>query len=452
MQRHIIHKQKVILHVADEAGSHLLQETVSRLLHNGLAKQIEGILDNAAAADEVIRIDKLAVELNAISSENFENEFKKAFITEFEKKLTAAIRQTRQTDDRDSSLNPPSLADSLLYFLQYGVLPWHLSIKNVPDWEQEIMRKFSDREWQNIITFLKQNYKENPAILDRFILQFSDAILKKAIQQYSGWTDFYNDVMAIKADNDNRNRLRHQVWLSAFKVLFEYQWVNIPLIVSSLESSLLQDDGWFNHIQNIKAKYTGKDGPAVKPEANEPVADAAISKQKQDGPEDVLYVQNSGVILLHPFLQLYFQELGLLATNYQFMDDAVQKRAVLLLHYLATGSNEAAEYELALQKILCGLPLDETLPASIELTEQEKEESANLLTAVTQHWQPLNHTSAEGLQVTFLQRDGKLSHSFLGWRLQIEQKTVDILLGKLPWAYSTIKLPWMKELITVDWQ
>ncbi|MGN6640217.1 MAG: contractile injection system tape measure protein [Mucilaginibacter sp.] len=454
MQRHIIHKQKVILHVKDEAGSQLLQETVSRLLHNGLAERIEDALNNAADANELIRIDNLVVEMNAVSAANFESDFKKEFIAEFEKKLVAAVRQTRQANDRAGPLNPPSLADSLLYFLQHGVLPWHSSVTAIRAWEQEIIKTFSDREWQGIIAFLNQNHKELPASLDRLILQFSDILLKKLLlstSQSHKWDAFYKDVMAIDNGLDNRNKFRHQVWLATFRVLFKYKAFDIPIIISSLAVlQPLQDDDWLNRIQTIKAKYAGDGELSVKQDINELVEDANIAK-KPDEPEDVLYVQNSGIILLNPFLQLYFQEIGLLTTNYQFIDDTTQKRAVLLLHYLATGNSEAAEYELALQKVLCGLSFEDTLPANIELTGQEKEEAANLLTAVIQHWQPLNHTSVEGLQVTFLQREGKLSHSFLGWRLQIEPKTVDILLGKLSWAYSTIKLPWMKKMINTDW-
>lgn len=455
MQRHIIHKQKVVLYVAGEAGSHLLQETVSRLLHNGLAERMENILDNAVAADELIRIDKLVIDLNAISSSNFENDFKKAFVNEFEKKLASAIYKTRQENEQVSTPGRLSLADSLIYFLEHGVLPWYASVTDMRTWEQEIITTFSNQEWQAILLFLRQNYKTLPYSLNRFILQFSDSILEKtffAISQLQNWDVFYKEVMGIKAGADSLRRLRHQFWLSAFKVLFGYRFTNILLIASSLANSQpLQDDGLLGHIQTIKAKYAGEDGSSLKPETNEPLADTPEAEKKPDKPEDVLYVQNSGVILLHPFLQLYFKELGLLATNYQFIDDTAQKRAVLLLNYLATSDAGAPEYELALQKILCGLTLDDALPAGIAITDQEKEESLNLLTAVTQHWQPLNNTSVEGLRVTFLQRDGKLSHIFSGWRLQIEPKTVDVLLGKLPWTYSTIKLPWMKELINIDW-
>jgi len=35
--------------------------------------------------------------------------------------------------------------------------------------------------------------------------------------------------------------------------------------------------------------------------------------------------------------------------------------------------------------------------------------------------------------------------------LYIEEKTIDILLDKLPWNLSIIKLKWMDEILTVHW-
>ncbi|HWB25760.1 MAG TPA: contractile injection system tape measure protein [Chitinophagaceae bacterium] len=166
--------------------------------------------------------------------------------------------------------------------------------------------------------------------------------------------------------------------------------------------------------------------------------------------EDAEYVTNAGVILLHPFLGAYFADLGLLE-NKRFIDNEAHQRAVLLLHYLATGEKEAPEFSLLLQKILCGYPPGDTLVTSIQLSAKEIEESQQLLRTVIDYWPPLKNTSVAGFQTTFLQRDGKLSRIDSGWLLQVEQKTVDILLGKLPWGFSTIRLPWMLDMMNVEW-
>ena len=106
---------------------------------------------------------------------------------------------------------------------------------------------------------------------------------------------------------------------------------------------------------------------------------------------------------------------------------------------------------LLLPKLLCALNFEEPVPNKIDLSEKEKEESETLLKSVLGHWEPLRRTSIEGLRQTFFQREGRLTPTETGWKLRVEQKTVDILLDKLPWGYSTIKLPWMKNILNVEW-
>ncbi|NJM16308.1 MAG: hypothetical protein HC896_13870 [Bacteroidales bacterium] len=40
-----------------------------------------------------------------------------------------------------------------------------------------------------------------------------------------------------------------------------------------------------------------------------------------------------------------------------------------------------------------------------------------------------------------------------GWQLFVEQKTIDILLRRLPmgWGLGTIKYPWMPDILQVEW-
>jgi hypothetical protein len=52
-----------------------------------------------------------------------------------------------------------------------------------------------------------------------------------------------------------------------------------------------------------------------------------------------------------------------------------------------------------------------------------------------------------------LQRDGLLFNGddFTPWKITIERKGQDLLLDRLPWSYSIIKLPWIKGMINVEW-
>lgn len=162
-----------------------------------------------------------------------------------------------------------------------------------------------------------------------------------------------------------------------------------------------------------------------------------------------IYVGNAGMVLLHPFLPAFFEELNLVKDG-QIVNG---QRAVHLLQYLATGQVNTSEFELPLNKVLCGLPLAEPLSRMIHLTQKEKKEAKKLLQAVIRHWGVLKNTSTEALQGTYLCREGKLSRrGSEDWQLQVEQKAFDVLLADLPWTISMIKLPWMQGMLWIEWQ
>ncbi|MBC6608775.1 hypothetical protein H8B13_18245 [Hymenobacter sp. BT188] len=175
--------------------------------------------------------------------------------------------------------------------------------------------------------------------------------------------------------------------------------------------------------------------PSTQPDQAEPAAEA-------------IYVDDAGLVLLHPFLPRFFEKLGVVE-NERLVQPA---RALALLHYLATGAVTAPEYELGLPKILCGLALETPIGGAVELSATDQAESMALLEAVVQHWQALKHTSPAGLRATFMQRPGKLSrHPPDDWRLQVEQRGPDILLASLPWNRAVLQLPWMPGLLWVEW-
>ena len=161
-----------------------------------------------------------------------------------------------------------------------------------------------------------------------------------------------------------------------------------------------------------------------------------------------IYVENAGLVLLHPFLPQCFRALAI-AGDVELLQPG---QALRLLHHLATGFDTAPEYELTLPKILCGLHPASLAGEMMPLSDEEREESAALLSAVIRHWEALKNTGIEALREMFLKRNGKLTRwRDGGWRLQVESTSFDILLDQLPWGISMIQLPWMPEMLRVEW-
>jgi hypothetical protein len=167
--------------------------------------------------------------------------------------------------------------------------------------------------------------------------------------------------------------------------------------------------------------------------------------------EDGIFLNNAGLVLLHPFFESFLNDFDLLSEG-QFKDTESQTVAIHLLHYLATKEEFAAEYELGMEKFLCGWDLDLPISKDIEFSQAMKDECETLLRAAIKHWSALKSTSPDGLREGFLQREGKLILNDFQNRLILENKAQDVLLSYLPWGYSVIKLPWIEHALYVEWQ
>jgi len=164
-----------------------------------------------------------------------------------------------------------------------------------------------------------------------------------------------------------------------------------------------------------------------------------------------LYLQNAGQVILSPFLQPFFTNLELLEAG-QWTNLEAAQQAALILQYLIDESLISVESSLSLNKLLCGFDLSATLPVQLALTPAIESACTTLLTAIIQHWSILGNTTIAGLRSAFLQRAGLLRRRHDGWLLQVEQQTPDILLDRLPWSIRVVKLPWMTEILYVEWQ
>jgi hypothetical protein len=118
---------------------------------------------------------------------------------------------------------------------------------------------------------------------------------------------------------------------------------------------------------------------------------------------------------------------------------------------MAVGEQALTEEEAVMYKLLCGLELEAPIPLDIVLPDQDKKEAEQMLQSLIGHWSALGKTSIDGLRESFLQRAGSLLRDELSPVLYVEQQTIDILLKKLPWGLSVIRLPWLAEFIRVEW-
>ncbi len=392
---------------------------------------------------------------------------------------------------------------AFLFFLQHGYLPWWYS--NEPAWDPEWLQKLTGENWKELRYFLtaypeKDVYYENAVI--RLICQFSDGFLagllnglqgKEPVEKAWSWlTHFYKTVqkpetkyllnersllsLSVLRKHFWKNWIRYAVGKSDIPELATFfALINQPSLITYFLSGIAENKEWmdslpqfwYRELSNLKQKeHEPKTELSVRSKfVNASQREKFKSLQKTGPTEksghtdgagptdkaDFILIPDSGLVLFHPFLPQLFKHCNWLNEN-EFVNDEARNRAVYALHYLAVGDEAAPEYVLMLPKLLCGIPLGWPLEPALPLTDEDKAACDELLIQVIAHWTALRSTSPAGLRETFLHRQGKLFLSDEGWRLEVQRKTEDILLNRLPWGFSMIKFSWMPRLLSVSWE
>ncbi len=167
--------------------------------------------------------------------------------------------------------------------------------------------------------------------------------------------------------------------------------------------------------------------------------------------QESFYINNAGLMLLHPFIPKLFSSLKYLVDG-DWKDVKTQHRAVLLLQYLTNFKEVIFENDLLLNKLLCGVPITDIINTKWEITKKEKKVCQELLNAVIKHWKILKNTSIDTLQETFLRREAKMVlNKNERFEITVEQKSIDLLLDQLPWGLGMIKTPWMEDYLMCNW-
>lgn len=166
---------------------------------------------------------------------------------------------------------------------------------------------------------------------------------------------------------------------------------------------------------------------------------------------DEFHIANAGLVLVAPFFGMVFRDLGYLNPDREFVDTQAKIRAVHFSQFLVTSEQHPAECDLMLNKILCGMDVNDPIERFIDLTEPELDSAEEILDSALTHWKALKRTSAPVFQQTFLHHEGIMNEENGSWLLRIERTAVDVMLDTLPWTISIIKHPWMPQPVMVEW-
>ena len=379
------------------------------------------------------------------------------------------------------------IVHAFFYYLENGIYPWWLSMEIEEDVEDVFSMVLHDPSSQ-MIRQLKVVLATNQTALKRLNCQFSPSFIYRVIfllQQNTSeemrslfeaiqhhWLSLYNTADRNDKDFGKNTRLLFAMLLASDPIEVIKAWV--PHLSVSIQKGnitfpevqqLLSLTAFIPYREIIEREVSGivpdkqsPDQPAVqqlKPPIDFKEKNIAVhDKKEKDENESIdkfLYVDHAGLVILHPFLSQFFSGLKLLNEQKQFIDEEAQAKAVYLLSFLACGKIYPSEATLPFCKFLSGLQIKTAIVKNIELNENEKQESEQLLKAVISHWQVLGKTSADGLREGFINRKGKLDFRDEGTTLFVETKPHDVLLERLPWTISIVHLPWIDKPFNTMW-
>jgi hypothetical protein len=289
-------------------------------------------------------------------------------------------------------------------------------------------KTISKKQKKNIAQFLKVND------IDIITEWHNDSEEIQNIEKTDVISNSEKPITTIDSINENK----------AIKDIFESNEIKINK--SNIDNTIKQITATesINENQAVKDKSLFENALTKSSNSNE---SAEIYPQPEIDSE---HINNAGLVLLWPFLVMFFERLNLVKDK-KFINDEAKFRAIHLLQYLATEQEETPENDLLFNKILCGTDIYEPIPLGFKITENEIEECNALLQSVIDNWTALKNTSIHTLRTTFLQKEGILSKQTNGWKLYIERTTIDVLLDRLPWGISMILLPWSNKMIYVEW-
>lgn len=206
-----------------------------------------------------------------------------------------------------------------------------------------------------------------------------------------------------------------------------------------------QADDWRDAIDRSRAApAAASESARTKAVVTKPVT------RSGEAAHDAIAIDDGGLPLVWPFLPRFFSYSGLV-TDDDFLSEQARHRAATFLFHLATGERVADETRLMLPKLLVGLDLDAVHDPGEPLADNEVAAAEDVLSALIGHAPMLGRISIEGLRCAYLQRPGSLTTRDGHWLLRVERKSYDVLLDRLPWSFSWVKLPWMAAPLQVEW-
>ncbi|HLT79460.1 MAG TPA: contractile injection system tape measure protein [Cyclobacteriaceae bacterium] len=452
------------------------QETVSGFSRDGMVSFLNSFMEQQREPGENMLIERMEVELPVLTSpEDLNDVFREAF-----QKAWEDIKGSRTLIEGNGELSGTAQRQALgqlQFYLERGYLSWGSRVQDfeaatyffglirkipptlVAEWLQAVLAN------ANAARRLVHFFDPDQVLAIVELIRGEIAVLQRALATIA---------VAEVARRRNADRIMAlEVILPIYyrnpdttvADLLQAFWTRYPL--SMEERKMLADrlvtDDTFRHLDGSPGGISSADAMDSIREAlqlqecehGNSVNDESefLSDTKVHPPikAESYFVENAGVVLFYPYLKLLLTNQGLVDQDQKFKSWEDQIKCCYLLQYLVSHDINIKEYQLVLNKVLMGVPIDSPITRMWGKGDADEEMYVRFVRAVIDNWPGVKGTSIEGFQNSFLLRKGKLEEEEHSWLLRIERKGWDVLLERLPYPLSVIRLPWMIKPLYVQW-
>jgi hypothetical protein len=490
---HLLQQHIVDVHCFSQLLGKEIQNSLSDVLEKDFYPKLELILDKYSIENYEWEIENISLDLPEISQKDWKKELVNQTLFKIEEYLkdhfpVLEFNKTKEKLEYFGFESQTKFAENLFFdYLKTGIIAENSYSKNIDEIVEAI--EISELFIEKIIAI----FNENRTALLRFYFNSKESFKEKISAEILKYSTSKQSISeAVKVFFNSKIKFSSiaelEKWIDNQNVFSENKDLeNKNLQQKESQTKDIEQDDFNENDRDPEKPESDKDVLNKEKKSNEKgnekislnkgeitenetenslnfneTNDQNMKKDQPNIPENVktetpelqissLYIDNAGLVILHPFLLNLFQKLNL-CNNEVWTDKESQHKAVLLTQYLITGQEIFFENELVLNKLICGFPIEDVINTKQEISNEEKEICNDLLHVVIEYWSVMKNSSVEALRETFLQRAGKLSLSEAhSWELWVEEKGVDVLLAGLPWGIGMIQTPWMDNFLHCYW-
>ncbi|MGV3609530.1 MAG: contractile injection system tape measure protein [Fluviicola sp.] len=470
--QHIVHKLIVEVETNSREKGYALKDNAAGFVSGSLSPVLEELFEELEKKlnGRVLTLDNLSVRISANSTDLTYGDIDRLIGSAIREEVEAHIPLAEEWIPETQS--PETLVpvtkrqlQSIFHFLKTGTKPWWIS-KNAS--LNEIMEtanllKLAQTDTETLVRELHP--ESGDSFLKRMVRQLPEQVLIEWFTRAFHFPETLPDTLRKIRLNFHNETIRKSWWSILIQAFFEFRKTGRisaekaeKLVALAAYKQEAEPETLIRFLESITGKILPlkrkKMAEIIQEHTNKRISAEEEKNESAKKPDEIestdFYtpVEHAGLILLHPFLNPFFTEIGLLKDGKLTNPEL----AVHVLHFLATGQENAWEFELLFEKFLCGIPAEEPIEQALPLSDEIKEEAGKLLEAVLEYWTALRSDSPELLRNEFLQREAKIIiEEFQSTRLVFERKAQDILLEKLPWNLGIVKIDWLEDLLFVEW-